>query len=93
MVHHHMEITEIERWQIIFSLVHSSLVVHCSYRQKFLIVKVTRRTASYPFSGFSVGCCIERRLSVTNLSLENNFADVSTECSSRLQGKSERSVK
>jgi len=26
---------------------------------------------------------IERRLSVTNLSSENNFADVSTECSSR----------
>ena len=36
---------------------------------------------------------IERRLSVTNLSSENNFADVSTECSSRLQGESERSVK
>ena len=31
------------------------------------------------FSGFSVGCCIERRLSVTNLSSENNFGDVSTE--------------
>ena len=30
---------------------------------------------------------IERRLSVTNLSSENNFADVSTECSSRHQGK------
>ena len=26
---------------------------------------------------------IERRLSVTNLSSENNFVDVSTECSSR----------
>ena len=39
------------------------------------------------FSGFSVGCCIERRLSVTNLSSENNFADVSTEyfsCHQRL---------
>ena len=36
---------------------------------------------------------IERRLSVTNLSSENNFADVSTECSSRFQGESERSVK
>ena len=44
------------------------------------------------FSGFSVGCCIER-LSVTNLSSENNFADVSTECSSRHQGESERSAK
>ena len=31
---------------------------------------------------------IERRLSVTNLSSENNFADVSTECFSRLQGES-----
>ena len=30
---------------------------------------------------------IERRLSVTNLSSENNFADVSTECSSRHQGE------
>ena len=36
---------------------------------------------------------IERRLSVTNLSSENNFADVSTECSSRHQGESERSAK
>ena len=36
---------------------------------------------------------IERRLSVTNLSSENNFANVSTECSSHLQGESERSVK
>ena len=36
---------------------------------------------------------IERRLSVTNLSSENNFADVSTECSSRHQDESERSVK
>ena len=44
------------------------------------------------FSGFSVGCCIER-LSVTNLSSENNFADVSTECSSRHQGESGRSAK
>ena len=33
---------------------------------------------------------IERRLSVTNLSSENNFADVSTECSSRYQGESDR---
>ena len=33
------------------------------------------------------------RLSVTNLSSENNFADVSTECSSRHQGESGRSVK
>ena len=32
MVHHHMEITEIERLQMVSSLVHSSLVVHCSYR-------------------------------------------------------------
>ena len=32
---------------------------------------------------------IERRLSGTNLSSENNFADVSTECSSRHQGESE----
>ena len=32
---------------------------------------------------------IERRLSVTNLSSENNFADVSTECSSRHQGESQ----
>jgi len=31
------------------------------------------------------GAQIERRLSVTNLSSENNFADVSTECSSRHQ--------
>ena len=36
---------------------------------------------------------VEKRLSVTNLSSENNFADVSTECSSRHQGESERSVK
>jgi len=36
---------------------------------------------------------IERRLSVTNLSSENNFADVSTDCSSRHQGESERSAK
>ena len=36
MVHHHMEITEIERLQIVSSLVHSSLVVHCSYRLKFM---------------------------------------------------------
>ena len=33
-------------------------------------------------------CALERRLSS-----ENNFADVSAECSSRLQGESERSVK
>ena len=33
------------------------------------------------------------RLSVTNLSSENNFADVSTECSSCHQGESERSAK
>ena len=33
------------------------------------------------------------RLSVTNLSSENNFANVSTECSSRHQAESERSVK
>ena len=46
------------------------------------------------FSGFSVGCCINReRLSVTNLSSENNFADISTECSSRHQGESGRSAK
>ena len=32
---------------------------------------------------------IERRLSVTNLSSENNFADVLTECSSRHQGESD----
>ena len=36
---------------------------------------------------------LERRLSVTNLSSENNFADISTECSSRHQGESERSAK
>ena len=36
MVHHHMEITEIEQWQIVSSLVHSSLVVHCGNRLKFL---------------------------------------------------------
>ena len=38
MVHHHMEITEIERLQMVSSLVHSSLVVHCncSYRLKFM---------------------------------------------------------
>ena len=30
MVHHHMEISEIEQWQMVSSLVHSSLVVHCS---------------------------------------------------------------
>ena len=41
----------------------------------------------------TVFTCIERRLSVTNLSSENNFADVSTECSSRHQGESERSAK
>ena len=39
-------------------------------------------------------CCLNReRLSVTNLSSENNFADVSTECSSRHQGESGRSAK
>ena len=32
------------------------------------------QTRHKTFSGFSVGCCIERRLSVTNLSSENNFA-------------------
>jgi len=31
----------------------------------------------------------EKRLSVTNSSSENNFADVSTECSSHHQGESE----
>ena len=31
---------------------------------------------------------MKRRLSVTNLSSENNLADVSTECSSRHQGES-----
>ena len=36
---------------------------------------------------------LERKLSVANLSSENNFADVSTECSSRHQGESERSAK
>jgi len=36
---------------------------------------------------------MERRLSVTNLSSEKNFADVLTEFSSRHQGESERSVK
>ena len=55
MVHHHcagklyMEITN-ERWQIISSLVHSSLVMHCRNRLKFVMLKVTRRTASYPAS-------------------------------------------
>ena len=34
MVHHYIEITEIERLQMVSSLVHSSLVVHCSYRLK-----------------------------------------------------------
>ena len=52
-----------------------------AHQDKFLI----------SFSGFSVGCCINR-LSVTNLSSENNSTDVSTECSSH-QGESERSVK
>ena len=36
MLHHHMEITEIEQLQVVSSLVHSSLVVHCSYRLKFM---------------------------------------------------------
>jgi len=36
---------------------------------------------------------IIERLSVTNLSSENNFADVSTECSSRHQGENEASPK
>ena len=36
---------------------------------------------------------LERWLFVTNLSSENNFADISTECSSRHQGESERSAK
>jgi len=31
----YMEVTEIEWWQIISSLVYRSLVVHCSYRLKF----------------------------------------------------------
>ena len=59
MVHHHcagklhMEITN-ERWQIISSLVHSSLVMHCRNRLKFLMLKVTRRTASYPIAVFLV---------------------------------------
>ena len=35
---------------------------------------------------------IDRRLSVTSLSSENNFADVLTECSSCHQGESERST-
>ena len=52
MVHHHMEIAQIERWQIVSSLVHSSLVVHCRYRLKFLTLKVTRGTASYPIAVF-----------------------------------------
>ena len=53
----------------------------------------TANGTNISFSGFSVGCCIERRLSVTNLSSENNFADISTECSSRHLGESERSAK
>ena len=36
---------------------------------------------------------VDRRLSVTNLSSKNNFADGSTECSSHHQGESERSTK
>ena len=59
MVHHHcagklyMEITN-ERWRIISSFVHSSLVMHCRNRLKFLMLKVTRRTASYPIDVFLV---------------------------------------
>ena len=33
-----METTEIEQWQILSSLVHSSLIVHCSYMPKFLML-------------------------------------------------------
>ena len=31
-----MEITKIHQWQILSSLDHSSLIVHCSYTPKFL---------------------------------------------------------
>ena len=50
----HRETTEIEWWQILSSLVHSSLIVHCSYRLKFLMLKVTRRIASFPIAIFIV---------------------------------------
>ena len=54
MVHHqfpwqlmtYTETTEIEWWQILSSLVHSSLIAHCSYNLKFLMLKVIRRIAS-----------------------------------------------
>ena len=54
MVHHHWpwqimtytEITEIERRQILSSLVHSSLIVHCSYNLKFLMLNVIGRIDS-----------------------------------------------
>ena len=40
------EITEIEQWQILSSLVHSPLLAHCSYSSKFLMLKVIRRIDS-----------------------------------------------
>ena len=33
-----MEITKIEQWQMLSRLVHSSLIVHCSYTLKFLML-------------------------------------------------------
>ena len=42
---------------------------------KLYVDQSTEQAAVLTFSGFSVGCCIERRLSVTNLSLENNFSE------------------
>ena len=58
MVHHQLpwqlmtytEITEIERWQILSSLVHSSLIAHWSYSLKLLMLKVIRRIALLPSS-------------------------------------------
>ena len=52
MVHHHIEIKEIEQWQIIFSLVHSTLVVHCRYRLNFFDVKGQQKDS------FISDCCL-----------------------------------
>jgi len=44
------------------------------------------------FSGFSVGCCINKEVICHQLELGKKLANVSTECSCRHHGKSERTV-
>ena len=60
-----------------------------SYRYKFVPTQCVTVT-TFKIVYFNTYWFIERRLSVTNLSSENNFADVSTEYSSRHQVESER---